>query len=208
MEWMEDNVHEGACFCGAVTFRVCGAPEAMGYCHCRSCRSWSAAPLNAFSLWKPNALQVSKEGSEFVAGFNKTGRSLRQWCTECDGHLWTEHPEMGLVDVYAASIPSLKFKPTVHVFYEEKVLPVLVDFPSKRTCQRRWEEVEFLFPRNKRCVFVIHVCVCSWSSLFRWCFLCSVLCCVCLYVSVCRCALCSTQRRSEEKRIAKKNNKT
>jgi hypothetical protein len=45
--------HQGHCFCGAVEIEVNGAPEAMGYCHCNACRSWSAAPVNAFSLWKP-----------------------------------------------------------------------------------------------------------------------------------------------------------
>ena len=43
--------HTGNCFCGAVEIEVSGAPEAMGYCHCRSCRSWSGGPVNAFSLW-------------------------------------------------------------------------------------------------------------------------------------------------------------
>jgi hypothetical protein len=31
--------HKGECFCGAVKVEVSGEPEAMGYCHCRSCRS-------------------------------------------------------------------------------------------------------------------------------------------------------------------------
>ena len=48
--------HKGECFCGAVQIEVSGEPEAMGYCHCRSCRSWSAGPVNAFTLWKPNAV--------------------------------------------------------------------------------------------------------------------------------------------------------
>src|SRR5207253_10783538 len=26
---------------------VCGEPAAMGYCHCESCRSWSAGPVDA-----------------------------------------------------------------------------------------------------------------------------------------------------------------
>ena len=43
--------HSGSCFCGAVGVEVTGAPEAMGYCHCGSCRSWSAGPVNAFTLW-------------------------------------------------------------------------------------------------------------------------------------------------------------
>ena len=52
--------HKGRCFCGAVEIEVEGAPEGMGYCHCQSCRSWSGGPVNAFSLWKPEAVKVTK----------------------------------------------------------------------------------------------------------------------------------------------------
>ena len=57
--------HKGECFCGAVQLEVSGEPEAMGYCHCRSCRSWSAGPVNAFSLWKPDAVRITG-GAEHV----------------------------------------------------------------------------------------------------------------------------------------------
>src|SRR5690349_14718593 len=50
--------HLGTCFCGAVQVEVTGSPEGMGYCHCQSCRSWSGGPVNAFSLWKPEAVRV------------------------------------------------------------------------------------------------------------------------------------------------------
>jgi hypothetical protein len=49
----------------------------------------------------------------------------------------TEHPEMGMVDVYAAILPDLKFEPEVHVFYGEKVvsvkdgLPKMADVPEE-----------------------------------------------------------------------------
>src|SRR3954467_5913403 len=52
------TTHTGRCFCGAVEIEVTGAAEAMGYCHCDSCRSWSAAPVNAFTLWKPENVKV------------------------------------------------------------------------------------------------------------------------------------------------------
>src|SRR5690349_1264276 len=52
------TTYQGACFCGAVHIEIVGEPEAMGYCHCRSCRSWSASPVNAFTLWKPDAVRV------------------------------------------------------------------------------------------------------------------------------------------------------
>jgi hypothetical protein len=51
--------HIGNGFCGAVEIEVRGAPETMGYCHCRSCRSWSGGPVNAFSLWKPQAVRIT-----------------------------------------------------------------------------------------------------------------------------------------------------
>jgi hypothetical protein len=41
--------HVGSCFCGAVRIEAEGAPEAMGYCHCRSCRSGSGGTVIAFS---------------------------------------------------------------------------------------------------------------------------------------------------------------
>ncbi|MGE5526109.1 MAG: GFA family protein [Rhodospirillaceae bacterium] len=100
-----------------------GEPEAMGYCHCESCRIWSAGPINAFTLWKPDALRIT-QGAENIATFSKTPNSNRAWCKACGGHLYTEHPGLGLTDVYAALIPGLPFKPGVHVHYQETVLRV------------------------------------------------------------------------------------
>lgn len=122
--------HEGSCFCGAVRVRVTGQPVAMGYCHCDSCRSWSAGPVNAFTLWAPNAVTVIQGGNN-LASYNKTARSVRKWCKTCGGHVLTEHPHWNLVDVYAAVIPAFPFKPMLHVNYAETVLPVQDQLPKQ-----------------------------------------------------------------------------
>jgi len=130
------KTYRGACFCGTVQIEAQGEPEAMGYCHCSSCRSWSAGPVNAFSLWKPQAVRVVA-GGEHLATFTKTPSSERQYCAKCGGHLMTNHPPFGLIDVYAATLPDLKFAPGLHVNYSETVLPMrdglpkLKDFPSE-----------------------------------------------------------------------------
>ncbi len=130
------DTHAGACFCGAVELQVTGAPSVMGYCHCRSCRSWSGGPVNAFSLWSPDAVAVTK-GAEHVATFAKTPMSERQYCRLCGGHLMTRHPPLTMVDVFAATIPDLPFTPSVHLNYSETVLPMrdglpkLKDFPAE-----------------------------------------------------------------------------
>ena len=129
-------MHIGSCFCGSVTLEVTGEPEAMGYCHCQSCRSWSGGPVNAFSLWKPAAVKVTS-GERNIATFKKTPLSERKYCSKCGGHLMTNHPPLGLVDVFTATLPSLRFTPGVHVNYAETVLPMkdglpkLKDFPKE-----------------------------------------------------------------------------
>jgi len=128
--------HNGKCFCGAVELEVTGEPVAMGYCHCSSCRSWSGAPVNAFTLWKAEAVKV-KSGTKSMASFQKTELSQRCYCSKCGGHLMTNHQPLGLVDVFAATLPTLPFSPGVHVNYAETVLPMrdgkpkLKDFPAE-----------------------------------------------------------------------------
>ena len=76
-------------------------------------------------------------GAEHLATYAKTAASERQFCRKCGGHLMTNHPGFGLVDVYAATLPTVSFKPGVHVNYAETVLPMrdglpkLRDFPAE-----------------------------------------------------------------------------
>jgi len=132
----EDTIYKGGCFCGAVKFEVTGRPAAMGYCHCESCRHWSAGPVNAFSLWPAQALRVT-QGADSIGSYSKTPASLRKWCKLCGGHLFTDHPGWGLVDIYAALLPQLAFNPVVHVHYQESVLriqdgkPKMKDLPQE-----------------------------------------------------------------------------
>lgn len=133
---MSTTQYKGTCFCGSVEIAVVGSPEAMGYCHCASCRHWSASPVNAFTLWKPEAVQI-KRGQDQLREHKQTENSTRKWCARCGGHLLTEHPRLGLIDVYAAVLPDLPFQPGVHVNYAETVLrmrdglPKLKDFPAE-----------------------------------------------------------------------------
>jgi hypothetical protein len=133
---MTNARYTGRCFCGEVEFEVTGAPAAQGYCHCESCRHWSAGPVNGFTLWNPQALRVTR-GATSIGTYNKTPVSYRKWCTKCGGHLFTDHPPLKLVDVYAAMIPQFKFEPALHVNYQESVLriadgkPKMKDMPKE-----------------------------------------------------------------------------
>lgn len=95
----------GRCTCGAVGLKATGSPEVMGYCHCESCRSWSAAPVTAFTIWKADAVSVTS-GAEHVRTF------------------------LGLVDIFAPTLPTLEFEPALHIHYAETALPIRDGLPK------------------------------------------------------------------------------
>jgi hypothetical protein len=126
-----EKQYQGQCFCGAVGVRVAGEPAAMGYCHCESCQRWSASPVNAFTLWSPSAVTITR-GADQLASFSKTERSIRKWCKSCGGHVLTEHPGWDLVDIYAAVLQDLPFKAMLHVNYADGVLPIKDGLPKQQ----------------------------------------------------------------------------
>ncbi len=127
---MSDNkTYKGSCFCGAVELAVSGDPLFMGYCHCESCRHWSAAAVTAYVLWPPDSIQITK-GEENIITYNKTENSYRKSCKICGGHIFTDHKTMGLFDVYPPVTPELDFKPGMHVHYGEAVLPMKDGLPK------------------------------------------------------------------------------
>ena len=127
------NVHaatyKAGCFCGAVELEVTGEPVFSGYCHCRDCQAWSAAPINAFSLWKSDGVRITR-GEADIGTFHKTENSYRKFCKVCGGHLMTEHPRMRLIDVYANLLQGFTHEPTLHANYGSKMVSVSDGLPK------------------------------------------------------------------------------
>ena len=126
---MKQRRVKGSCFCGEIQFSVMGKPIEMGYCHCNSCRHWSAAPVNAFTLWKSDVLEIT-QGHNNIGSYNKSAGSSRKWCKTCGGHVYTEHPDHDIVDIYAAVIPEQAFEPLSHVFYQEAIISIKDGLPK------------------------------------------------------------------------------
>lgn len=128
--------YTGSCFCGAVEFALEGQPEVMGYCHCDSCRHWSAGQVNAFTLWPKDSFKLT-QGAGNLGAYDKiahqtggAGPSNRKWCKSCGGHVYIEHPTMGLIDVPAVLVKDFSFKPDFHVHYQETVQPMRDGLPK------------------------------------------------------------------------------
>jgi hypothetical protein len=114
-----------------VSIEATGAPAEMGYCHCGACRSYSGGPVNAFTLWNESNVKVTA-GAESLGRFKSSDFSVRRYCTQCGGNVLVEHASIGLVDLPAGILPSLTFKPAVHLNYEETVLPMKDGLPKLR----------------------------------------------------------------------------
>ena len=72
----EPTIHHAGCFCGAVQFTLAGDPEVMAYCHCDSCRHWSAGPVSAFTLWQPDSGRCQGRCRTNQAAFSVTSTSV------------------------------------------------------------------------------------------------------------------------------------
>ena len=125
------DTNNGSCFCGAVKIDVAGDPEMMGYCHCTDCAEWAGAPVNAFSLWKPENVKIT-QGEDKIGSYARTEASQRKFCTQCGGHVLTDHPAMGLVDVYLNIVPGKVHQGAMHIYYGEKTMSVPDGLPKYR----------------------------------------------------------------------------
>ena len=108
---------------------------------------WDIAIVDRAGLGQADRLMLSRFGNlmrcvslrvqSMSACTKKTPLSQRQYCKKCGGHLMANHPPLGLVDVFAATLPTLEFSPGVHVNYAETVLPSrdglpkFKDFPAE-----------------------------------------------------------------------------
>ncbi|MBC8212775.1 MAG: GFA family protein, partial [Gammaproteobacteria bacterium] len=79
------------------------------------------------------------KGQHLISGFtgnpgsgDETVVSRRKWCTSCGGHLFTEHPQMGVTDEPAVVIRNFKFTPGFHVHYQQSVHPLQDGLPKFR----------------------------------------------------------------------------
>ena len=123
------ETHSGACFCGTVQIELTGEPNMMGYCHCTDCAEWAGAPVNAFSLWPPENVKVTA-GEDKLASYARTPASQRKFCSDCGGHVLSEHPDLGMTDVYLNIVPTLSHQGTMHIFYGEKSMSVPDGLPK------------------------------------------------------------------------------
>ena len=59
------NTLEGGCQCGAVRYRITGAPVMAALCHCTMCRRANAAPAVAWAMVEEDRIAFSHAPSVY-----------------------------------------------------------------------------------------------------------------------------------------------
>jgi hypothetical protein len=117
---MPDDIHLGGCLCGAIQLVAEGPPKWTSYCHCRSCRQHTGAPVSAYAGYEATKVRFTK-GT--LARFASSEGVQRGFCAACgstltfEGERWpTEiHLHVGAFD------DPEPFAPTAHAFAEERL---------------------------------------------------------------------------------------
>ncbi|MFC7331937.1 GFA family protein [Rhodocista pekingensis] len=104
---------EGGCLCGAVRYRIAGAitPTGVAYCHCRTCRRSSGAPVMAWATFPTAAVWLTRGAP---AAHASSPKALRQFCPACGTQLFFAYTEgepeldvaLGSLDDPTALVPA------------------------------------------------------------------------------------------------------
>lgn len=74
----------GGCMCGAVRYRISGAPVLMEYCHCGSCRRAASAPLMAWAAYETGGFEMT---AGKPADYRSSPGVVRTFCGTCGSSL-------------------------------------------------------------------------------------------------------------------------
>jgi hypothetical protein len=128
--------HEGGCTCGAVRYRMTGAPMFVHCCHCRWCQRETGASfaLNAMiEAARVQVLQGEPEMNDTPSLSGKGQKILR--CPNCRIALWSHYSGAGdkvcFVRVGTLDEPD-RLPPDIHIFTASKQPWVLLppDVPA------------------------------------------------------------------------------
>ncbi len=75
---------EGGCLCGAVRFIASGPPKWTAYCHCRSCRKQTGAPVSAYAGFELEQVRFTR--GEPLTRASSAGAE-RSFCGQCGSPL-------------------------------------------------------------------------------------------------------------------------
>ena len=118
---MTKRITEGGCLCGAIRYKASGEPQGSGYCHCKSCRHHTGAPLVAYVVFTTKQVQwLSGDPARYESSAGK----FRAFCRDCGTSLTWEGTSKSnkLIEFHISTLDNPdEFPPNEHTHYSERL---------------------------------------------------------------------------------------
>ncbi len=129
---MTEPTTEGGCLCGAIRYKAFGEPQGSGYCHCKSCRHHTGAPITAYVVFSAKQVQWT---SADPARYESSPGKFRAFCRDCGTSLTWEGTYKGekIIDLHVGTLDKPEqFPPNEHTHYSERIhwLELTDDLPK------------------------------------------------------------------------------
>lgn len=121
---MMNESHEGACTCGAISYRMNSAPLIVHCCHCRWCQRETGASFALNAVIESDRLQLLQGEPIMVDTPSESGKGQQiARCGQCHVALWSHYPGGGKAVAFVR-VGTLKqpdrLPPDVHIFTASK----------------------------------------------------------------------------------------
>ncbi len=126
----------GGCLCGAVRYRIAGAPRSVVYCHCRMCQRAAGAPVVPWATVGTAGFAVT---TGELAEFASSAPARRGFCRTCGTPItFREIAEPDWIDITIASLDDpAALPPQFHIWTESQVPWLRIDDDLPRYRRRR-----------------------------------------------------------------------
>lgn len=121
---MSDETRTGRCFCGAVRYRLQGAPMFVHCCHCRDCQQQTGSAFVVNGLIEADRVEVIEGQPISISMPTESGYPHHIFrCQACQSPLWSDYGGRGwLLFVRLATLDDPgAFTPDVHIFTRSKL---------------------------------------------------------------------------------------
>lgn len=121
----EAGTHEGGCACGALRYRLAGAPMFVHCCHCTSCQTETGSAFVLNALIEADRVETLKGTPAPTMIPSESGRGQQVWrCPDCLVALWSNYGGAGdvlrFVRVGTLDAPA-RLQPDVHIYTRSKL---------------------------------------------------------------------------------------
>lgn len=130
----------GGCHCGAVRYEAEGEAMTHALCHCSDCRRSAGAPIVAWTMYRIDAVKLTK-GAPKIYGSSEHGR--RHFCPDCGTGVFYTNANIlpGIIDIQSATYDNPDaVPPRAHIQVAERIgwmeraheLPAFERFPPRK----------------------------------------------------------------------------